>query len=264
MTDPDGANDTEPNAIRSASTDLGADTDPTPTDMTDTVPSSPPESDARPSEVNTEDFLDWLPTLWLGQRRRKELVQRRSSDGADFVAYASSGRPVAGVSVPAEPSVQVQTTLLSEAAAGRDAPTVFVPRRRGVSRQRVAVGLAVASLVATIALVASTHRTPRTGDADLAPRAAASLGQGPGALTAPTASMARSAAPTGATTEDPAAHSTQTRKNQGPGAVAPLVKESPRKGGGSRVGSSGHDAAAAARQAQLPETPAKDRYFEQP
>jgi len=264
MSDPDGANDTERNAQLPASTDLGADADPCAAEVSNTVPTSPLESEARSNEVNTEDFLGWLPTLWLWQRRRKELMQRRSSDGADFVAYASTGRPVRpGAPVPTEASVQVQTTLSPEVAVERDAPTVFLPRRRGASRQRVAVGFAVVFLVATIGFAAWTHRPPRADDSALAPSTAASPAQGAGDLAAPTELMARSAVPVRATTEVPAAHFTETRKDPRGATGSPLVKESPRRSDGSHVGSLGHDAASAHR-APPSETPAKDRYFEQP
>ncbi len=105
MSDPDRS-DTEPTGC-SAASDEGPDAD----GDEATVPNdAPPEDvDAGVSEPDTDDFLRWLPTLALGHRRRTEIVERSSSDGADFAAYACEGRPAASSGQPRiESAVKVQ------------------------------------------------------------------------------------------------------------------------------------------------------------
>ena len=106
MSDPDRNSDTEPTGCPPAS-DEGPDAD---ADEA-TVPNDAPREDvaAGVSEHDTDDFLRWLPTLALGHRRRTELVERSSSDGADFAAYACEGRPAATSGQPRiESAVKVQ------------------------------------------------------------------------------------------------------------------------------------------------------------
>jgi hypothetical protein len=164
MKDPE-ADDTEPTGRLDAGTD---DTDPQgDVEVTDVGVPEGLEEDS--SEEDTDDFLRWLPTLALGHRRRNELVERPSSDGADFAAYACEGRPAApSVRPPPEAAVQVQIAPAPGARAGgerrgeaadeRDAPTVVRPRRTGW--RAVLVGAAgVVGLVAAGA-VWTTLRPP--------------------------------------------------------------------------------------------------------
>jgi hypothetical protein len=157
MKDPEGVHDTEPSARAVASAE---DTDPTSREGMDTSDTSPNPLDAERSEHDTADFLRWLPTMWLGYRRRKELVHRRSSDGADFVEYASAARPVAASShVRPEATVQVRAApstgsmaliarnaSASSEAAERDAATVLL-RRRIVGPRGALVGCGAVALV---------------------------------------------------------------------------------------------------------------------
>jgi hypothetical protein len=157
MKDPEGVHDTEPSARAVASAE---DTDPAGREGTDTSDTSPDPLDADRSEQDTPDFLRWLPTMWLGYRRRKELVHRRSSDGADFVEYASAARPVAASShVRPEATVQVRgapstgpmalvarNARASSEAAEREAATVLL-RRRTVGPRAALVGCGAVALV---------------------------------------------------------------------------------------------------------------------
>jgi hypothetical protein len=111
------------------------------------------------SEHDTDDLLRWLPTLALGHRRRTELVERPSSDGADFAAYAGEGRAAATSGRPrVEPAEKVQTTLHGVPPRSkdpeRDAPTVLTGERSAQRRWRsirwaalgaIATGISVAA-----------------------------------------------------------------------------------------------------------------------
>src|SRR5260370_40943831 len=164
MSDPEEANDTEPTGRPVASTE---DADRGGGEVTETNDTSPEEIDARPSEHATEDFWRWLPTMWLGHRRGKELVQRASSDGADFAVYAGAGRPArASVRRRPEATVQLRTAPSTRSGAAfahgevtrgseageRDAPTVL-KRRRIVGPRGVLVGWGAVGLVAVSASI---------------------------------------------------------------------------------------------------------------
>src|ERR1700680_2720507 len=109
MNDPESTHDTEPSGAPAASTEPGGAHDPIGGEITEPGPPRE-EAETNPGDgENTEDFFRWLPTMWLWHRRRRELVERRSSDGGDFVAYASAGRPArAAVRAEANDTVEVQ------------------------------------------------------------------------------------------------------------------------------------------------------------
>jgi len=129
MTDPDATEPTGRPGACAEGTDPGEGAD-------DTLPDAPEEGD-------TDAFLRWLPTMWLGHRRGKELVERPSSDGANFAAYACEGRPApASMRLRPEASVEVQPNPAARSTAPvrhrlapdsrareRDAPTVVTRRR---------------------------------------------------------------------------------------------------------------------------------------
>ena len=127
MSDPDRINDTEPTGCpldsgEGPDADADAATEPNDASREDVAAGS--------SEQDTDDFLRWLPTLALGHRRRAELVERPSSDGADFAAYACEGRPAAITGeAPTESAVKVQPARGSKDLE-RDAPTVLTGERR--------------------------------------------------------------------------------------------------------------------------------------
>ena len=126
MSDPDRINDTEPTGCPLA-TDEGPDADAD--EATEPNDASREDVAAGSSEHDTDDFLRWLPTLALGHRRRAELVERPSSDGADFAAYACEGRPAATGQARIESAVNVQAAQGSKDLE-RDAPTVLTGERR--------------------------------------------------------------------------------------------------------------------------------------
>jgi hypothetical protein len=128
-----------------------------PDDVTEPDGASRGDPDDLPGQDDTDDFFEWLPTLWNRHRRRAELVERASSEGADFAAYACEGRPAAASArLRPEAKVQVRADVgrdpgwrargASEddaGASGRDAPTVVKGRRRFASRRALlAVGVA--------------------------------------------------------------------------------------------------------------------------
>jgi hypothetical protein len=145
MSDPDRINDTEPTGCPLASDEAhDGDGDEV------TVPNDPPREDvdAGVTEPDSDDFLRWLPTLALGHRRRTQIVERSSSDGADFAAYACEGPPAATSGPPrAESAVKVQLPQGST-DLDRDAPTVLTGERRTRRRWRtigwVSIGVAAA------------------------------------------------------------------------------------------------------------------------
>jgi hypothetical protein len=171
MNDPEGDSDTEPTGHPVASAE---DTDRGGAEMMETNDKFPEELEAQPSEHDTEDFWRWLPTMWLGHRRGKELVQRASSDGADFAAYAGAGRP-ARASVPLRPEATVQVRTAPSTGSGaalvhgevthssealeRDAPTVL-KRRRIVGPGGVLVGWGAVGLVAVSASIGGWAHRP--------------------------------------------------------------------------------------------------------
>jgi hypothetical protein len=133
MSDPDRINDTEPTGCPPAS-DEGPDADGDEV----TVPNDAPREDVAggSEEDDTDDFFRWLPTLALGHRRRTELVERSSSDGADFAAYACEGRPaVPSGHARIESAVKVRPPQ-DPKDLERDAPTVPSGERRARRRWR--------------------------------------------------------------------------------------------------------------------------------
>jgi hypothetical protein len=133
MSDADRIHDTEPTACPPAS-DKGPDADADDVTVANDGPCEDVAADE--SEHDTDDFLRWLPTLALGHRRRAELVERSSSDGADFAAYACVGRPAATTGqARIESAVKVQPPRGSKDLE-RDAPTVLTGERRARRRWR--------------------------------------------------------------------------------------------------------------------------------
>jgi len=171
MKDPD-ANDTEPTGCAFASAE---DTDPQ--GHAAAATSDATSGELEPSnEHDTDAFLRWLPTLSLGHRRRTELVERPSSDGADFPASVHP-RPEAAVQMP------------PARAAERDAPTVW-SRRKLAGRRRRFFAWGSGGLVAACAVIAGwAHRPqpPSSPDAAATTRAAVA---GPAPRPAPPESMA--------------------------------------------------------------------------
>src|ERR1019366_260359 len=168
MSDPDRINDTEPTGCPLA-TDEGPDAD---ADEA-TEPNDAPREDvaAGVSEHDTDDFLRWLPTLALGHRRRAELVERSSSDGADFAAYACEGRPAAtSGQARIESAVKVQPARGSKDLE-RDAPTVLTGERRArpgghrVGRGALGVAAAGAALAGWAERPVVTEKALQRGEA---------------------------------------------------------------------------------------------------
>src|ERR1019366_1838733 len=136
----------------------------------DTLPDASEEGDP-------DAFLRWLPTMWLGHRRGKELVERPSSDGANFAAYACEGRPAPASMRPRpEATVQVQPgpdagsrpparrdVAYDSGSRERDAPTVVSRRRTGRAAR---IGWGALGAVARSAAIGgwSRHR-PLRGEA---------------------------------------------------------------------------------------------------
>jgi hypothetical protein len=148
MSDPDWIHDTDPTG-GPLDCEEGPDVD---ADEA-TEPNNAPFADgaADPGEHDTDDFFRWLPTLALGHRRRAQLVERPSSDGADFAAYACEGRPAA---TPGHARIESAVNVQAGQDAkdlGRDAPTVLTGERHARRRWRspawAALGLAGAGAV---------------------------------------------------------------------------------------------------------------------
>ncbi|MGO9832834.1 MAG: hypothetical protein ACLP1X_01325 [Polyangiaceae bacterium] len=138
-----------------------------------------------PEEEDTDAFLRWLPTMWLGHRRRKELVERPSSDGASFAAYACEGRPApASMRLQPEATVQVQPipaagsrpparrgVAYDSGSRERDAPTVVTRRRTGA--RAALIGWSAVGVVAVSAVVGGWTHRPLRGEAAASGSAAA-------------------------------------------------------------------------------------------
>jgi hypothetical protein len=138
MSDPDRTDDAEPTGYLPASGE-GPDADADET--TRPIDRPPDDAGAGSSEHDADDLLRWLPTLALGHRRRTELVERPSSDGADFAVYAAEGRPAAASGQPrVEPVLKVQSALHGVPPRSkdpeRDAPTVLTRERSAQRRWR--------------------------------------------------------------------------------------------------------------------------------
>jgi hypothetical protein len=156
MSDPDRNSDTEPTGCLPGS-DEGPDAD----GDEATVPNdAPPEDvDAGVGEPDTDEFLRWLPTLALGHRRRTEIVERSSSDGADFAAYACEGRPAATSGRPPTESAVKVLPPQGSTDLERDAPTVLTGERRARRRWRT-IGWASLGVVAAGAAIAGLAQRP--------------------------------------------------------------------------------------------------------
>ena len=216
---------------------------------------------------DTDDFMRWLPTLALGHRRRAELVERSSSDGADFAAYACEGRPAATSGQPRiESAVKVQAAQASKDLE-RDAPTVLTGERRArrwwrrigwASLGAVAAGAALAAwaerpVVTEKALLrrepVATAPTP-IGRAPTQPVEAAesTAAPPPTSLHGSPTDVARTAADQRALPSSAAA-ADAARKRDSAGTSKPLASSARRR---------------AAPLAAAPTLPAKDQYFEAP
>jgi hypothetical protein len=277
MNDPEGAHDTEPSGAPAASTEPGADNDPSGGDITEPGPPRE-EVEANPGDGDsTEDFFRWLPTMWLWHRRRRELVERRSSDGADFATYASAGRPArAAVRAEAKDTVEVQPRRGRPFAVGdrpgsieaseRDAPTVSIRKRKSVlGRTGMLVGSVVVAVVSAALGIGSRLHWPRASDESTPlPPAATVLAQALGPPAAPTESMAL--APSRARESAPPLEirapetKTSTRAMGG----APTMKESGRKMDGPGAAGRRVDSSVVGRAMSSATPPSKDQYFEEP
>jgi hypothetical protein len=277
MKDPE-ADDTEPTGCLDAGTE---DTDPQGDAGMATEVGVPEGLEAGSSEDDTDDFLRWLPTMSLGHRRRTELVERPSSDGADFAAYACEGRPAAASVRPRpEGAVQVEAKpgsgalergrrARSASADDRDAPTVVTRKRTGRRAVLVGVAGAVGLVAAGAAIGGWTLRPPTVAQTLL--RAVASetpsapMGDrtdrpGPGDSTpAPLAG--------GTQERTPSAMPSLPRTPAGPRAAAPIASARPVHKRDAVEGRAGMDAPAKVRAAPLAmasAAPLKDQYFEAP
>ncbi len=155
MSDPDWIHDTDPTGCpldREEGPDVDADAA--------TEPNNAPCADVAEGdgESDTDDFFRWLPTLALGHRRRAQLVERPSSDGADFAAYACEGRPAA---TPGH--ARIESAVNVQAARGskdleRDAPTVLTEGRRARRRWRTIGWVSIGVVAAGAALAGWAER----------------------------------------------------------------------------------------------------------
>jgi hypothetical protein len=273
MSDPDRTNDSEPTGRPLASAESpGSDADEA------TTPNDASGSDvaAVSGEHDTDDFLRWLPTLALGHRRRAQLVERPSSDGADFAAYAGGGRPASTSSQPRlESAANVQMSLRGRPQASmdpeRDAPTVLTRERSARRRWRM-IGWGAVGLCATGAAVAAWIEQPVAMEKPLRPGVAVATAPVPSGqtLTAPT----EAAQPTAMLSAVPFRASAQSLDaNAAKTAAGPVAAPSttPVADASRKAGSAGAprtiDLSArgrAARLAAAPCAPAKDQYFEEP
>ena len=271
MSDPDRINDTEPTGCpldsgEGPDADADAATEPNDASREDVAAGS--------SEHDTDDFMRWLPTLALGHRRRAELVERPSSDGADFAAYACEGRPAAtSGQARIEPAVKVQTTPHGERSLGsrdaeRDAPTILT-RERSSRRGWRSIGwaaLGVAAAGATLAGWAErpvvTEKASQRGEAvataptPLGPTptqpveaAESTAAPPPTPLQASPTDVARMAADERAVPSGAAAADAARRKRDSAETPKPLPSSARRR---------------AVPRAAAPTLPAKDQYFEAP
>jgi hypothetical protein len=274
MTDRERLSDTDPMGIP---VDRAA-TDPGGEEVTDPDDTYPEGLDALASEDDTEDFLRWLPTIGVGHRRRKELVRRPSSEGADFAAYACEGRSVAASSrVPAEAKVQVRTDLSprhgslasseSDEASemgGRDAPTM-VKRRRASPQGRALFGWGAVGLLTMGAAIFWWGHRPQA--IELRASAAASV-----PLPLPTARTSVEGVETSiavALTTGPRREAQSATIPMSPAAQRPTTSALPVKAAkearrqGERAGAAPVERSPRA-AASSPSVPIKDQYFEEP
>jgi hypothetical protein len=266
MSDPDRINDTEPMGCPAASEE-GPDADAD--EATEPNDASRGDVAAASSEHDTDDFLRWLPTLALGHRRRAELVERASSDGADFAAYAYEGRPAAASGQPRlEPAVNVQTPphvdrSLAARDAEREAPTILT-RERGTRRPWRRIGWAALGVAAAAGLAAWAERpwaekVSRRGEA--VATAPLPIGRAPTPPVEVTVSAAAPAAlPLQASPTDGARTPPDRRAVPSSAAAADAARKQHSAGAPRTVASS-------ARRGAVPPAaavPSKDQYFEAP
>jgi hypothetical protein len=279
MNDPERVNDTQPDAFHAASAEASADTDPSGGEVTEAGPTSPDEFEANRPEDSTDDFFRWLPTMWLWHRRRNELVQRRSSDGGDFVAYASSGRPMRTSGRVVEKTVQVLGTPSRESSAHghsvraqsseaseRDAPTVSLPKRNRIARKRALVVLLLLATAAAIVGMKGWTRQPVGKEAVSPPHVSAMPAAVGETLAKPVVSIestAVSAAQREDAVQDPIVHTAEFAAGQKPVAAAAPAKELRQKVNWDREGPLGGDSSASRRPGPSA-TPPKEQYFEEP
>jgi hypothetical protein len=262
MSDPDRVNDREPMGCPPAS-DEGSNVD---ADEA-TVPNDAPREDvdAGVSEHDTDDFLRWLPTLALGHRRRAELVERSSSDGADFAAYACEGRPAAtSGQARIESAVNVQPAQGSNDLE-RDAPTVLTGERRARRRWRT-IGWACLGVAAAGAAIAgwverpvATEKALQRGEAV----ATAPLPIGP-TPTQPVEAAESTAVPPATPLQTSPAGVVRTAADRLPSSAT--AAEAARKSGSAGTPKPLLSSARrrAATLAAAPTLPAKDQFFEAP
>jgi hypothetical protein len=273
MSDPDRTNDAEP-AGRPLATTQSPNSDPDEA----TTPNDASGSDvaAVSGEHDTDDFLRWLPTLALGHRRRAQLVERPSSDGADFAAYAGGGRPASTSSQPRlESAANVQTSLRGgpQASMGpeRDAPTVLTRERSARRRWRM-IGWGAVGLCATGAAVAAWIEQPVAMEKPLPPGVAVATAPVPSGQTLappieaarPTATLSAVQSRASAQVSDASAASTAAGPMAAP-STAP-VADATRKAGSAGAPRT-IDLPARGRAARLAgasTAAAKDQYFEEP
>jgi hypothetical protein len=274
MSDPDRTNDSEPTGRPLASAESpGSDAD----EATTPNDASGRDVPAGASERDTDDFLRWLPTLALGHRRRAQLVERPSSDGADFAAYAGDGRPASASGQPRlESAVNVQVSPRGGGPQGskdpeRDAPTVLT-RERSARRTWRIIGWGAVGLCASGAAVAAWVDARVAIDKPLGPREGVATAPVPSGQTvappieAPQPLATLSAVQSWASAQ--ASDANAARAAAGPMA-APAT--APVTGAARKAGSAGAPRAIdlsakgrAARSAAAPTAPAKDQFFEEP
>jgi hypothetical protein len=264
MSDPDRINDTEPTGCPPAS-DEGPDADAD--EATEPNDASREDVAAGVSEHDTDDFLRWLPTLALGHRRRAELVERSSSDGADFAAYACEGRPAA-----TSGQLRIESAVKVQAAQGskdleRDAPTVLT-RERHARRGWRRIGWAAFGVVAAGAALAGwaeravvTEKAMQRGEAvATAPTPTGPTPTHPGVAAESTA--APPAAPLQASSAGVARTAADQRALASSAAVADAARKRDSTASPKPLGPSARRQAAPL--AAAPTLPAKDQYFEAP
>ena len=265
MNDADHTNDTEPTGCPLASEEG---LDPQAEELT--APSDAPPEDVAASsrEHDTDDFLRWLPTMSLGYRRRAELVERPSSDGADFAAYACEG-PLAAASARVQPESGVRVDTLerdegTRRAKGseRDAATV-VTRKRSTKHPWRSVGWGVGLIAIGAALAAWAHRPPATEKAPRVEGVATSPVPIGLAVTAGAAESMVLPFPTAPRASAPASHANPARAALPPGAPPSDAAHKREAAGVARLAYPPAKGRAAPPGSTAP-VAAKDQYFEVP
>jgi hypothetical protein len=264
MSDPDRNRDTDRAGCPSAC-DEGLDAD----EDAATEPNDASRADAagRDGENDTDDFLRWLPTLALGHRRRTELVERSSSDGADFAAYACQGRAAATSDPPRiESAVNVQPARGSRDLE-RDAPTVLTGERRA-HRQWRRIGWASFGVVAAGAAIAAWAERPAATEKALPRGEAVATARRPivPTLTQPVEAAHSAAAPPPAPSQASPMPLARTAPDEGalPSSAAAADAARKRNSVGAPKALLSSARRRAATMAAAPTVPAKDQYFEAP